>query len=121
MLHILATFISLYKAGKHGPWYRWRRWQRRCGIRKQHANMDFVGAVAAVRHLITIIIRVMMIFVSPLHTQTTHSFSDNNHKLHQKNWSHLAENKSLLGKVYYAMSIHVHVCMLAGTFFLQIR
>ena len=77
MLHILATFISLYKAGKHGPWYRWRRWQRRCGIRKQHANMDFVGAVAAVRHLITIIIRVMMIFVSPLHTQTTHLFSDN--------------------------------------------
>ena len=71
MLHILATFISLYKAGKHGPWYR------RCGIRKQHANMDFVGAVAAVRHLITIIIRVMMIFVSPLHTQTTHSFSEN--------------------------------------------
>jgi hypothetical protein len=39
--------------------------------------MDFVGAVAAVRHLITIIIRVMMIFVSPLHIQTTHSFPDN--------------------------------------------
>ena len=51
---------------------------RQCGIRKQHANMDFVGAVAAtVRHLITIIIRVMMIFVSPLHIQTTHSFPDN--------------------------------------------
>ena len=49
---------------------------RQCGIRKQHANMDFVGAVA-VRHLITIIIRVMMIFVSPLHIQTTHSFPDN--------------------------------------------
>ena len=28
MLHILATFISLYKASKHSPWYRWRRWQR---------------------------------------------------------------------------------------------
>ena len=39
--------------------------------------MDFVGAVAAVRHLITIIIRVMMIFVSPLYIQTTHSFPDN--------------------------------------------
>ena len=40
------------------------------------AACKHVGAVA-VRHLITIIIRVMMIFVSPLHIQTTHSFPDN--------------------------------------------
>ena len=60
--------------------------------------MDFVGAVA-VRHLITIIIRVMMIFFSPLHIQTTHSFPDNRAETIisyiKKNWGHLAENMSV--------------------------